>query len=44
MTNDEDILNRDDKNIDDNKIIKRDDSWMKDIDVLNIKYDEWKKK
>jgi len=44
MTTDKEILDRDDKNVDDKKIIKRDDRNMDDKDVLNIKYDEWRKK
>ena len=44
MVTDEEILDRDDKNVTDKTIINRDDIWMKDKDVLNIKFDEWKKK
>lgn len=41
---DKDILARDDKHVDDTKIIKKDDSWMNDDDVLNIKFDTWRRK
>ena len=44
ITTDKQILDRDDKHVTDKTIIKRDDSRMSDKDVLNIKFDEWKKK
>ncbi len=44
MVTDKEILDRDDKSVDDKKIIKRDDRWMDDKDVLNINFNEWKKK
>jgi len=44
MTTDKEILDRDDKHVTDKTIIKRDDSNMDDKDVLNIKYDEWRKR
>jgi len=38
------ILDRDDKHVDDRKVIDKDDSWMDDNDVLNIKFDTWRRK
>ncbi len=38
------ILDRDDKHVDDRKVIDKDDSWMDDHDVLNIKFDTWRRK
>ena len=44
MTTDKEILDRDDQHVNDKKIIKKDDSWMNDKDVLNIKFDTWRRK
>jgi len=41
---DREVLARDDKHVDDRKVIDKDDSWMDDHDVLNIKFDTWKRK
>jgi len=41
---DEEILKRDDKHVDDRKVIDKDDSWMDDFQVLNIKFDTWRRR
>ena len=44
MVDDKEILARNDQWVTDQVTINRDESWMDDKDVLNIKFDEWKKK
>ena len=39
---DKDILDRDDTWVNDDFIVKHDNSWMKDKDVLDFPYNNWK--